>query len=75
MSNKSKDAYVAAFDAIANEVGGMNPVKVMCDFDATLRDAIRESFPGVEVVGCWFHYSQASYSLHKYFTHLTFSQN
>lgn len=60
MSNKSKDAYVAAFNAISNQVGGMNPVKVMCDFDVTLRDACRECFYGAEVVGCWFHYTQAS---------------
>lgn len=31
----------------------------MCDYERGLRNAIRKTYPGVRVVGCWFHFCHA----------------
>jgi hypothetical protein len=61
MTRKSTDAYKLLFQFVRRVLApGMSPARIMCDFESALMKAFRETFPGVELRGCWFHYANVS---------------
>lgn len=58
MTHKSQAAYEHLFKYISDN-WNLHPTKFMCDFERGLRNAIRKTYPGIPVKGCWFHYCQA----------------
>lgn len=38
----------------------LNPTVAVSDFEKGLRRAVLESFRGIKIYGCWFHYAQVS---------------
>ena len=58
LSAKTQELYKAIFENIAIHIPQLKPVASMSDWESASRNAIREVFPGINVYGCWFHYSQ-----------------
>lgn len=47
--------------SFSNELGGgidINWEECVADYESTLRNAIRDAFPKVELLGCHFHFTQ-----------------
>lgn len=59
MARKSKRSYEAVTNFITEKYPRFKPAKAHCDYEGPLRDSLKEAF-GCKIVGCWFHYSQAS---------------
>lgn len=59
LTRKTKRAYLAFLAFIERNVCELNPTSVMTDFETALRNALRETYPGINVQGCYFHYTQA----------------
>lgn len=59
MTRKTKRAYAALFRFIEAEICELKPGTFMSDFETALRNALREEYSGVQLKGCYFHYTQA----------------
>lgn len=59
LPNKTAEAYKALLRHLKDELG-IEPEKIMCDFEAGCRVAAYEVYPGVPLVRCRFHHSQVS---------------
>lgn len=61
MTGKSAALYKKVFEYIENNIFKLNPSQFMTDYEAGMRKALQECFPGASIFGCWFHYSQSVY--------------
>ena len=63
MTHKSFLCYDFAFtnlQIICQEIGvKLEPSYIMCDFESSMRKAIKKCFPNAITVGCYFHYCKA----------------
>ena len=59
LTRKTETLYKAVLQKIKELVPEFNPVMIMADFEASLRDALKDTFPQCVIKGCWFHYTQA----------------
>ena len=65
MSSKSEELYNEVFYQFIkfikskSNIESFENLKVMCDFEIPLRKAIKNSFKGCILEGCYFHYCQA----------------
>lgn len=59
MSNRTAESYSEVFNFIEKNIFNLNPLEMMTDFEAGMRNAIRKCYPGAALRGCWFHYSDA----------------
>ena len=59
MLNRQKDTYDRLFRKIKNLSPGLNPVQCISDFEMAAMSSVSEAFPLCNVVGCFFHYTQA----------------
>lgn len=39
----------------------LSPSSIMADYEASLRFAIKQVYPEVDLRGCWFHFAQVSH--------------
>lgn len=64
MTERSRIAYNAVFGRVKELFPEFQPRVAMTDFEKGLRRAIQESFglKKEKCLGCWFHYSQASFN-------------
>ena len=60
MSRKLTRHYEDVLRKFRDIVPGVSPSYIMVDFEASLLKAVKKVFPGVEIVGCWFHYMRVS---------------
>lgn len=58
MSSKKSELYAAIFKYFKQRYG-IKPSKVMSDYEASLRKAIKKIWKNAEVLGCYFHFIQA----------------
>lgn len=58
MSSKKKTLYKKIFKYL-RDTFRISPKKVMSDFEASLRNAIKETWENSLILGCRFHYKQA----------------
>lgn len=58
MTNKSQAAYTHLFQTIEKSFS-LRPIFISTDYEKGLRNALNNQYPAAELVGCWFHYSQA----------------
>lgn len=59
MSGKSTALYKEVFAFIEEKVFKLMPSAFMTDFEAGLRKAICEHWPGIPLHGCWYHFCAA----------------
>lgn len=57
MEGRKTENYVDVFKKV-NNVIQIKPDIAMCDFEKAEQKALKIVFPGVKVIGCFFHYSQ-----------------
>ncbi|XP_051157985.1 uncharacterized protein LOC127279587 [Leptopilina boulardi] len=60
MEQKTAAAYKKVSQEIKRLLPGFNIIEAMCDFESALKKALRQSFPGIILHGCLFHYKQAN---------------
>lgn len=58
MTKKSQAAYSHLFKTI-EKTWSLKPTSIATDFEKGLRNALKQQYPGVQLIGCWFHYTQA----------------
>lgn len=61
MSRKTKVAYKAVFERMKEIFHFRGLELVMADYEDAIRGAISESFPGVQVAGCLFHFDRVRF--------------
>ena len=59
LTRKTQVLYTAVLEKVKELMAGFNPTIIMADFEPSLRNALRETFPQCTIKGCWFHYTQA----------------
>ncbi|XP_011313279.1 uncharacterized protein [Fopius arisanus] len=60
MTRKSQEAYVAVLEYFKDHLTpNIVPTVVCQDYEIGLRNAILYVYPNVQVIHCWFHYTQA----------------
>ena len=57
MQGRTTENYTDVFSKICNIVK-IHPTKAISDFERAERNALQIAFPGIKVIGCFFHYSQ-----------------
>ena len=63
MSRKSRSLYNAVYAKLKELLPAtVEPEMIMSDYETALQGGLSEVFPTARVVGCWFHYSQVSFS-------------
>ena len=58
-TRKMQPLYKVVLEKVKELVPEFNPVIMMADFETSLCNALRETFPQCPIKGCWFHYTQA----------------
>ena len=58
MSHKKKILYQKIFKFLRDNFK-ITPRRFMCDYEASLRIAAKTTWNNCEILGCWFHYTQA----------------
>lgn len=58
MSRRTTKVYLEVFAALKEIHPGFNPRRCMTDFEKALQNALKTSFPGIKVFGCYFHFCQ-----------------
>lgn len=59
MSRKTKQSYLHAFKYIKEYIFDLECHSFMTDFELPMRAALRELYPLVILLTCWFHFTQA----------------
>lgn len=59
MSNKTEEAYIHMLQYLKSNIFDLQPTKIVTDYEKSLRNAIKNIYPTVQMVGCWFHYTNA----------------
>jgi hypothetical protein len=57
MTSRSTDLYEKVFTFLSIKLG-LQPVSIMCDFEAGMRKGMTSVWPSALISGCWFHHSQ-----------------
>ena len=66
MTNKTRSLYDAVFTKVkALLPETVKPQLVLSDYEPALMGGLSMIFPAAQIVGCWFHFSQACF---KYMT-------
>jgi len=60
-SKKSTAAYVAFLELLLNLCPLLTPSTIVVDYEISIHNAVRQLWPGVEVVGCRFYLREAWY--------------
>ena len=60
MERRTTAAYEQILETLKNIVLPNKTVKkIMTDYEASLRKALRKVFPEAQLLGCWFHFAKA----------------
>ena len=58
LPGKSQDVYRRLFSIFRELLPGFQPSTWICDFEAAIRNAVKDIFPSVQLAGCFFHLMQ-----------------
>ena len=58
LPNKQETTYDAMLTELANHLNGHAPTDILFDFERAAMNSAATAFPGVRVLGCFFHLSQ-----------------
>ncbi|XP_053618345.1 uncharacterized protein LOC128679882 [Plodia interpunctella] len=59
LPDKTRATYEILFEMIKSQVKDWQPTQISMDFEVTAISAIKDFFPEVKIVGCYFHYSRS----------------
>ena len=65
MNSKTEENYNKVFSELVSLIKSntsrknFNDIKIMCDFEVSLRKAIKQNFEGCLLDGCYFHYAKS----------------
>ncbi|KAG5666161.1 hypothetical protein PVAND_017707 [Polypedilum vanderplanki] len=57
MTSRKNGLYKKIFEYL-KDVMGIIPLSIMCDYENSMRKALRDTWNETEILGCWFHFSQ-----------------
>lgn len=57
-NSKVEVAYTRALRQLKNLRPNLNPTTVLIDFELAIKNSFETVFPGVQVKGCYFHFTQ-----------------
>lgn len=57
MKGRRTENYIAVLTKVKH-IANLQPTLAICDFERAEQNAIKMVFPDVDVMGCFFHYSQ-----------------
>lgn len=60
MSRRTSRSYNSVFAELKHRFPKFKPTVAYIDFEPALRQALSDSFPGLKIQGCHFHYGQVS---------------
>ncbi|KAI5709320.1 hypothetical protein M8J76_015268 [Diaphorina citri] len=61
MTSRTSAGYQAVLNYVVSVVDNFRPpASLMADFEPALRSVFTRLWPGIEIKGCWFHYSQGA---------------
>lgn len=58
LPNKNKQTYSLLFRLIKSQATNWNPINIKVDFEISLMSAIIDTCPGVEIQGCYYHFTK-----------------
>ena len=58
LNSKAEVAYTRALRQLKNLRPNLNPTTVLIDFELAIKNSFETVFPGVQVKGCYFHFTQ-----------------
>ena len=58
MRNKKQCTYVHLWKVLKELFPKFRPEVATADYEDAVRNSLREVFPGIEIIICWFHYNQ-----------------
>ena len=70
LPNKQRTTYIRMFELLKESEPDLKPTSIVCDFEQAAHSAMRDSFPGIQIQGCFFHLSQ---NMHKHLDRLGFT--
>ena len=59
MQNKTEDLYAIVLMKICEIIPEFSPKIAVCDFERAPRNVFSQYFPEINIIGCWFHFTQA----------------
>lgn len=59
LPNKTTSTYKEMIQMVLDKIPEWRPESVTIDFEAAMVSALRDMFPNVTILGCFFHFSQA----------------
>ena len=59
LPNKTRHTYDRMWSEIKNLHAGLNPRRIMSDFEKAAIDSVKTALPNVSVTGCYFHLGQS----------------
>lgn len=65
MTRRTTLAYNSVWNHIKQKFPHFQPKRANCDFEKGEIRSLRESFPGIRVRGCYFHFCQVSIFLYR----------
>ena len=55
LPNKQRTTYLKMFELLKEMELNLKPCSIVCDFEQAAHSAINETFPDVQIKGCFFH--------------------
>ncbi|XP_046686325.1 uncharacterized protein LOC124371996, partial [Homalodisca vitripennis] len=65
MTRKTQDSYQGVFVFLKQLIPDWNPQVILTDFELAMSNAAQLVWPNARVVGCFFHFAQAIYRMHR----------
>lgn len=59
MTRKTQQAYEHVFRYIHENIIPLNCKAIITDYEAAMRQGLKNVLPNIKLLGCWFHYAQA----------------
>ena len=57
MSDKSERSYVCLFSMLQSRLPYMKPKQFTLDYEVAASNALKKVYPGIEIKGCYFHFT------------------